>query len=86
LITGLCDITSDSKHFIHEWAVSLGKIELNKAIKPDNIYYDLNKSDIRFDAAKELEKLVETKKSNRTVNIELSLHTDSRGKDHYNKW
>lgn len=68
------------------WVVPLGEIELDKAIKLDNIYYDLNKWDIRPDAATELDKLVETLKSNPTVKIELSSHTDSRGKDEYNKW
>lgn len=67
------------------WIVPLGEIELDKAIKLDNIYYNLDKSDIRVDAAKELDKLVVTLKSNPTVVIELSSHTDSRGDNGYNK-
>lgn len=50
----------------------------------DNIYYDFNKSDIRPDAAKVLDQLVNTMTENPTLQIELSSHTDSRGSDNYN--
>jgi outer membrane protein OmpA-like peptidoglycan-associated protein len=50
----------------------------------DNILYDYAKWDIRPDAALELDKLVETLLENATVRIELSSHTDCRGKDAFN--
>lgn len=62
----------------------LGAIELNKAIRIDNIYYDFDKWNIRPDAAEELDKLVKTLNENPTIWIELGSHTDSRGKDAYN--
>jgi peptidoglycan-associated lipoprotein len=62
----------------------LGVIELNKAIRIDNIYYDFDKWNIRADAAAELDKLVKILKDNPTIWIELGSHTDSRGKDAYN--
>jgi peptidoglycan-associated lipoprotein len=62
----------------------LGVIELNKAIRIDNIYYDFDKWNIRPDAAEELDKLVKTLNENPTIWIELGSHTDSRGKDAYN--
>jgi peptidoglycan-associated lipoprotein len=62
----------------------LDKIELNKAIRLENIYYDLDKSFIRPDAAKELNKLIKIMKDNPTLVIELGSHTDSRGSDQYN--
>jgi peptidoglycan-associated lipoprotein len=58
----------------------------NKPIRIENIYYDFDKSNIRPDAAKELDKLVTILKENPTIWIELSSHTDSRGNDQYNKW
>ena len=67
------------------WIVPLGEIELDKAIALERIYYDLNKSDIRPDAAIELDKLVTILKENPDIKIELSSHTDSRGSDDYNK-
>ena len=67
------------------WVVPLGEIELDKAIELEKIYYDLNKANIRPDAAVELDKLVKILKENPTIKIELSSHTDSRGSDPYNK-
>lgn len=62
----------------------LKKIELNKAIRIENIYYDFDKFSIRPDAATELDKLVKVLQKNPTIWIELGSHTDSRGKDAYN--
>ncbi len=59
-------------------------LEVNQVVRLDNIYYDLAKWNIRPDAAIELDKLVQTLMDNPTVKIELSSHTDCRGKDPYN--
>ncbi|KIO74571.1 flagellar motor protein MotB, partial [Pedobacter lusitanus] len=64
----------------------LETIVLNKPIRIENIYYDFDKADIRPDAARELDKLVSTLKTNETIWIELSSYTDSRGRDEYNQW
>jgi outer membrane protein OmpA-like peptidoglycan-associated protein/tetratricopeptide (TPR) repeat protein len=63
---------------------NLFPLEVNQVVRLDNIYYDLAKWNIRPDAAKELDKLVQTLNDNPTVKIELSSHTDCRGKDAYN--
>jgi len=57
---------------------------VDQVVRLDNIFYDFNKADIRPDAALELDKLVATLMENPTVKIELSSHTDCRGKDAYN--
>jgi peptidoglycan-associated lipoprotein len=64
----------------------LEPIVINKAIRIENIYYDFDKSNIRPDAAKELDKLVKIMLDNPTIWIELGSHTDSRGNDQYNQW
>ncbi len=64
----------------------LEPIVINKAIRIENIYYDFDKSAIRPDAAKELDKLVKIMLDNPTIWIELGSHTDSRGNDQYNQW
>jgi outer membrane protein OmpA-like peptidoglycan-associated protein len=64
--------------------IVLDQLILEKAIVLDNIYYDLNKADIRSDAALELNKLVKILKDNPAIRIELSSHTDSRSSDEYN--
>ena len=58
---------------------------MNKAILLDNIYYDLDKSDIRPDAAVELNKLVVIMRDNPSISIELSSHTDDRASVDYNQ-
>lgn len=50
----------------------------------DNIYYDYDRSNIRPDAAKELNKLATLLKDNPTLIIELHSHTDSRASAEYN--
>lgn len=64
--------------------VRLDRLELNKTFTLENIYYDLDKYDIRADARPELDKLAQLLKDNPTMIIELSSHTDSRGSDAYN--
>ncbi|MBA9079654.1 OmpA family protein [Rufibacter quisquiliarum] len=65
--------------------LALNRSAPNKPILVENIYYDLNKSDIRPEAALELDKLVQTLKDNPKISIELSSHTDSRQTAAYNK-
>ena len=57
---------------------------MEKAIVLENIYYDLDKADIRPDAAAELDKLVKILEDNPNIKIELSSHTDVRASDAYN--
>ncbi|WP_304608482.1 OmpA family protein [Pontibacter anaerobius] len=57
----------------------------NKPIVVENIYYDLDKFDIKPAAAKELDKLVQILQVNPLVRIELSSHTDSRQTHEYNQ-
>lgn len=62
----------------------LERISLNKIFVLDNIYYDLDKAEIRQDAAKELDKLVQILIDNPEIKIELSSHTDSIATVDYN--
>ena len=48
------------------------------------IYFDLDKSDIRPDAALELDKIVKIMNENPSVTIELGSHTDCRATKSYN--
>lgn len=64
--------------------LELEKIIVNKPIVLKNIYYDLDKWDIRPDAAIELNNLVQIMKENPAIRIELGSHTDSRADDKYN--
>ena len=55
-----------------------------KSYVMDKLYYDFDQAVIRPDAAVELDKLVAVLTEYPTLKIELSSHTDSRGKSLYN--
>jgi outer membrane protein OmpA-like peptidoglycan-associated protein len=65
--------------------IYLEPIILNKSIILKNIYYDFAKWDIRLDAAKELDKLIDILYDNPEISIELSSHTDSVDTESYNQ-
>ncbi len=58
--------------------------DLGELININPIYFDFNKSDIRPDAAAELDKIVEIMNRYPNMEIELGSHTDCRGSDDYN--
>lgn len=62
----------------------LDKLEKNKVFVLNNIYFDLDKSDIRTDAARELDKLVDLLTDNPEIKIEMASHTDSIASHAYN--
>jgi outer membrane protein OmpA-like peptidoglycan-associated protein len=64
--------------------VVLDRLEKNKIFVLNNIYFDLDKSDIRPDAAAELDKLVDLLTDNPEIKIEMSSHTDSIASNSYN--
>jgi len=57
---------------------------IENKINIENIYFDLDKSNIRPDAATELDKLVQIMNDNPELLIEAGSHTDSRQADVYN--
>lgn len=67
--------------------LSMSKIVIGEAvtIAMPKIYYDLDKWEIRKDAAIELDKVVQLLIDNDNVKIELGSHTDSRASKQYNQ-
>jgi len=61
----------------------IGK-EISKLYEINSIYYDLDKADIRADAAEELDKIVQFLTDNPPMNLELGAHTDARASTGYN--
>jgi outer membrane protein OmpA-like peptidoglycan-associated protein len=59
-------------------------IEIGQEIALEDIFFDLNKADIRPDAAKVLDNLLRFLQQNQGVVIEMASHTDSRNTDAYN--
>ena len=72
--------------FDHKITLGLAEVgeELGALFDLNPIYYDLDKSNIRPDAAAELDKIVQVLKDNPGVSIELGSHTDARASASYN--
>lgn len=64
--------------------IELERVQLEKKIEIQNIYYDYDKWDIRPDAAERLDIAVQLMKDNPGLSVELGSHTDCRGNDAYN--
>ncbi|MBK7870180.1 MAG: OmpA family protein [Saprospiraceae bacterium] len=77
------DPNNPVQHF--EVEIVLDKILLDKEIRLENIYYDLDKWDIRDDAKPTLDALAESLGLNPQIRIQLSSHTDCRASDTYNE-
>ena len=80
------DLSTMGKKFSENFEVNfdLDQIVIEKPIVLENIYYDLDKWNIRPDAAVELDKLVHLLQINPNICIEMGSHTDSRAGDQYN--
>lgn len=59
--------------------------DLAKVLNIPIIYFDFDKSNIREDAAIELQKVIAAMKKYPNLKIDIRSHTDSRGSDTYNK-
>lgn len=56
-----------------------------KAIKLDNINFDLDKADILPEARADLQRIVKLMQDNPNIQVEMSSHTDSQGSEEYNR-
>lgn len=70
--------------YVFEKEIIIDKVFEGVEIVIDNIYYDLDKSDIRDDAKPALDKIIEILDENPKLVIELASHTDCQGEDNYN--
>jgi outer membrane protein OmpA-like peptidoglycan-associated protein/tetratricopeptide (TPR) repeat protein len=64
----------------YEKNILLQPIEANASIVLKNIFFDVNKFDLKSESTVELDKLVQLLKENPTLKIEISGHTDNVGK------
>ncbi|GJM61118.1 OmpA family protein [Persicobacter diffluens] len=63
----------------------LERLEQDKILDIENIYYDFDRSNITSQASTTLDKVVIILRDNPDIVIELSSHTDARGTDQYNR-
>jgi Outer membrane protein and related peptidoglycan-associated (lipo)proteins len=65
--------------------IEMEKLSAGKQFVLEDLFYDLNKYNIRPDAAIVLDKLAKILKDNPSVRIEIGSHTDSRATTEYNQ-
>lgn len=65
--------------------MELEKINPEKEIVIQNIYYDLDKSDLRSRSLPTLDSLVSFFNENKSLTVEIGSHTDSRASQEYNQ-
>jgi outer membrane protein OmpA-like peptidoglycan-associated protein len=65
--------------------IGIEEAQYDKIISLKNIYYDLDKANVRTDASTDLIKLIRFMEDNPNAKIEIDSHTDSRGSDDYNQ-
>lgn len=64
----------------YEKNIALQPLEINATIVLHNIFFDVNKFDLKPQSQVELDKLVQLLKDNPTLKIQISGHTDNVGK------
>lgn len=64
----------------YEKDIPLQPLEANASVVLNNIFFDLNKFDLRPESKVELDRLVQLLQENPTLKVEISGHTDNIGK------
>ncbi len=67
------------KQKAYELAIALKKPEAGDKVVLRNIFFDINKFELRPESSPEIRKLAEFLKANTTIRIEISGHTDATG-------
>jgi peptidoglycan-associated lipoprotein len=83
-LTDMKDASTAGKNKSEDFFAKLELFNQWKPIVLRNILYDFDKYNIRADAKPELDKLVKIMNDNPKIVVELSSHTDIRGKYDYN--
>jgi outer membrane protein OmpA-like peptidoglycan-associated protein len=65
--------------------IALQPIQTDVKVVLRNIFFDLDKSELRKESYAELDRLKELLNENPDIRIEISGHTDTQGKYEYNK-
>lgn len=73
-------LTQSSPDSVYEKNIGLQPIEVNASVILNNIFFDINKFDLKPASQIELDRLVQLLTENPSLKIEISGHTDNAGK------
>ena len=65
---------------VYQKNIPLQPLEVNASVVLNNIFFDVNKFDIKPESQAELDKIVQLMNDNPTLKIQISGHTDNVGK------
>ena len=65
---------------VYEKNIPLQPLEVNASIVLNNIFFDVNKFELKPESQVELDKIVQLLNDNPTLKIQISGHTDNAGK------
>lgn len=72
-------LSKESPDSTYEKNIPLQPIEVNASIVLNNIFFDVNKYELKPESQVELDKVVQLLKDNPTVKVQISGHTDNTG-------
>jgi outer membrane protein OmpA-like peptidoglycan-associated protein/tetratricopeptide (TPR) repeat protein len=64
--------------------VFMKKVDVGSSIVLKNVFYDVNKANIRNESQTELALLIKLMMENPSIRVEISSHTDNKGSEKYN--
>ena len=73
-------MSNNSPDSSYEKNIGLQPLEVNATIVLNNVFFDVNKFDLKPESQVELDKLVQLLKENPSLKIQISGHTDNVGK------
>ena len=79
------EIPKKSNYYERKTAITLDPIVVGNKITLNNIFFDFDKATLRPLSNVEINNLVMLMKSNPSMKVEISGHTDSKGTDEYNQ-
>ncbi len=78
------DLTTLKEYTEIEKDLYLSPIDKGETIRLNNIFFEVNKAEIKEESYPELDRLVKIMKENPQMKIEIAGHTDDTGSDEYN--
>jgi outer membrane protein OmpA-like peptidoglycan-associated protein/tetratricopeptide (TPR) repeat protein len=79
------DIPADAGYQEYEKIILMKKVKVGQSIVLRNIFFDLDKYDLKPESKTELDRLLQLLIDNPTLEIEISGHTDTQGSAGYNQ-
>lgn len=78
------DVSDITEYAEIEKDLYLSPIEVGQVVRLNNIFFELNKSDLLPESSAELDRLIQLMNENKKMVIEIGGHTDNQGSDEYN--